>query len=441
MLSDGGGDEVNTEVLETPVTDLIAEQSAENEQSAVVIETEALQTSHREDRTTEEVRGEDEGGEDVPLLGNGVTSPVNSRQDYRLNFTEIEGLEAVPEEMPAKSKIASSSEDVLASSFPLSDAPKPVETTTEDNKIIFETPIHVVTNTTSQCEPQAPSSSAITPAIPQSSASEVTNPGINDLNSVASAHFHIPESNASDVGAYSESSFYQDRPNSHIYGLIKNSEPLSAKQQVALWLTRSSMSDVSSMPSLRSLIFPNSAQGQTQSASKAQGPSKSISAHKMRLSMRSFRRRGENLEEKVPQGSSGQDKSRSRRGKAEIHRNFSTKSLINGYGVQEPPDLMTPSPIRKCATVIAISGMESSSASQSGMMPSGSPRTGRSSLNLFKRLSRRSMPPKAASTTGMRTPRAGCGGPTYSTHSDVFTDGGCDSPFRVGMHFLYVHFW
>lgn len=415
---------------EPPVTEVIVEQFPQDVQRAVVIESEAVQNS-----SPDEVSGEVTGGEDEPLLGNGVTSPVNSRQDYRLDFTEIEGLEAVPEEMPAKSKMTLSSEEVLASSFPLSDAPKPVETNPEDSKVILETPIHVTATTTlNQCEPNA-----ITPAIPQSSASEITNPGINELSSVASAHFHIPESNASDVGAYSESSFYQEPPNSHIYGLIKNSEPLSAKQQVALWLTRSSMSDVSSMPSLRSLIFPNSAQGQTQSATKAQASGKSNNAHKMRLSMRSFRRGGENIEDKVPQGSSGQDKSRSRRGKAEIHRNFSTKSLINGYGVQEPPDLMTPSPIRKCETVIAISGMESSSASQSEMMPSGSPRTGRSSLNLFKRLSRRSMPPKAASTTGMRTPRAGCGGPTYSTHSDVFTDGGCDSPFRVRIQFLF-HF-
>ena len=65
--------------------------------------------------------------------------------------------------------------------------------------------------------------------------------------------FHIPDSNASDVG-HSEhnnggssafSSFASPAPQ----------PPLTAKQQVALWLTRTSMTDLSSVPSLKSLVF------------------------------------------------------------------------------------------------------------------------------------------------------------------------------------------
>ena len=128
-----------------------------------------------------------------------LASPVNGRQDYRLDFTEVEGtLEAVPEEAAVtKSKV----EDQVA------------------------------------------------PPTPK-------------------ANDDVLESNASDV-AFSECSYQTDsippnvmssqfRPSYMSSSFIRSSEPLTAKQQVALWLTRTSTSDLSSMPSLRSLIFPNS---------------------------------------------------------------------------------------------------------------------------------------------------------------------------------------
>ena len=73
--------------------------------------------------------------------------------------------------------------------------------------------------------------------------------------------FHIPESNASDVSECSIAT--NATTNSHMENrflsqIMTKTEALTARQQVALWLTRTSMSDLSSMPSLKNLVHPPS---------------------------------------------------------------------------------------------------------------------------------------------------------------------------------------
>ncbi|CAB4061520.1 RNF144 [Lepeophtheirus salmonis] len=60
--------------------------------------------------------------------------------------------------------------------------------------------------------------------------------------------FNVPESNASDIQSDTQD-FY-----SHSASNEPQSTPLSSKQQVALWLTHTSMTNLSSMPSIKSLV-------------------------------------------------------------------------------------------------------------------------------------------------------------------------------------------
>merc|ERR1719367_944313 len=107
-------------------------------------------------------------------------------------------------------------------------------------------------------------------------------------------------------------------------------EPLSAKQQVALWLTRTSAQDIHqdfSVTSLRSLVNP----GTQSNAAKYK---------KCKLPACSSKHGGTK--------------------KTEIQRNFSTKSLMErftsaGSGSEGPGY----SPIRKCETVLALSEVQS----------------------------------------------------------------------------------
>lgn len=213
---------------------------------------------------------------------------------------------------------------------------------------------------------------------------------------------------------------------------------MTAKQQVALWLTRTSMSDLSSVPSLRSLVFgkhPKSEQHHSPYCGSSLG-----SAHARGHSTKPERCR-------VRRGCSG---------RAEIHRNFSTKSLIvngnaagggggsNGAGYAKARggnDLVSPAPIRKCETVMAISAnsaLAASATSGGGLLPHnghgchGDHRSLRhpSSLSLFRRLaSRRGGEEEMGkrglhngSASGLRTPQG--------TRS-YFSGSGCESPFRV----------
>ena len=217
---------------------------------------------------------------------------------------------------------------------------------------------------------------------------------------------------------------------------------MTAKQQVALWLTRTSMSDLSSVPSLRSLVF-----GKHHKSEQHYSPhcgSSLGSAHARGHSTKPEKCR-------VKRGCSG---------RAEIQRNFSTKSLIvngnaavggsgggggsgaAGYAkTRGGSDLASPAPIRKCETVMAISANSPSAASAGGgLLPHHNGQNGHgghrslrhpSSLSLFGRLalrrggqedrSKRGL--SNGSASGLRTPQG--------TRS-YFSGSGCESPFRVG---------
>ena len=201
------------------------------------------------------------------------------------------------------------------------------------------------------------------------------------------------------------------------------------------------MSDLSSVPSLRSLVFGKphkSEQHYSPHYGSSQGSAHAARGH-----------------------SSKPEKCRVRRGcsgRAEIQRNFSTKSLIvngnaAGGGVGSGGavgyakarggnnDLASPAPIRKCETVMAISA---NSGPTRGLFPNncqsdhgghghvGGHRSLRhpSSLSLFRRLaSRRGGEEErgkrglnSGSVSGLRTP--------LGTRS-YFSGSGCESPFRV----------
>ena len=319
----------------------------------------------------------EEGGEEevdsteASLLVDGShCSPVNSRQDYRLDFTEVEGnLEEIPEEVTA----------AMAS-----------------------------TTTTTTMAKDGGTSSGGGVATTEVTSINVVNPAsAAPAAATTPAQFHIPESNASDV-AYSECSYQPSAADHQSNNFFRGTgeQPLTAKQQVALWLTRTSMSDLSSMPSLRSLVFPRSS-----TARQSQGGHHHHHQSREKSKVKSGRRGGNS--------------------KAEIHRNFSTKSLINGYGsANRSDDVMSPSPIRKCETVIALSAGSETGTSAAGISSRHQmqTRSKRSSLNLFKRLARRGGGGKAQQqqvhqhlSTGLRTPHGAMS----------FSESGCESPFRV----------
>jgi hypothetical protein len=112
------------------------------------------------------------------------------------------------------------------------------------------------------------------------------------------------------------------------------SEALSAKQQVALWLTRASVSDLSAVSSLKSLVFPASI---------------------ARNATASDRRRG-----------------------ASIKRNHSTKSLAVVWPKDDP---VSEEPIRKCETVIALTNLSGGPAE--GHMNN---EASKSTLSLFRKI-------------------------------------------------------
>jgi len=126
----------------------------------------------------------------------------------------------------------------------------------------------------------------------------------------------------------SNSTAVSSRTGGQFYPQFTKAEPLSAKQQVALWLTRTSAQDIHqefNVTSLRSLVNP----GAQSNASKYK-------------------------KSKLPTSSgSGAGKV-----KTEIHRNFSTKSLMERFS-SSPCEGQSYSPIRKCDTVLALSSVQS----------------------------------------------------------------------------------
>jgi len=158
----------------------------------------------------------------------------NSRQDYRMNLTEVEStLAAVPEDSALVQ-------------------PKVLPAATEEDNnetALLVTSSHGVTSSPmTAISMEQPSTSGMTAA---TAATAASNP----------VFFHIPESNASDMGM-SECSVATttNATNSDFLSqLTTKTEALSARQQVALWLTRTSMSDLSSMPSLKNLVSSTTA--------------------------------------------------------------------------------------------------------------------------------------------------------------------------------------
>jgi len=148
-------------------------------------------------------------------------------------------------------------------------------------------------------------------------------PPQGELSSAASETVESrSESNSTAISASISS-----RTGGHFSSQFTKAEPLTAKQQVALWLTRTSTQDIHqefNVTSLRSLVNP----GAQSNAAKYK-------------------------KSKLPCSSKhGGGKSK------EIHRNFSTKSLMERFtsGSGEGPGY---SPIRKCETVLALSEVQS----------------------------------------------------------------------------------
>lgn len=124
---------------------------------------------------------------------------------------------------------------------------------------------------------------------------------------------------------------------------LTKTEALSGSQHVVLWLTRTSMSDLPSVPSLKNLV----------QASVFGSNSVRIKPHS--------------------KGSSSEKNSA-------IQRNFSTKSFLK----YDREDDHAEPPLRKCETVIALSAMSSSSSTTSQKKAKKQPS---SPLNVFKHLS------------------------------------------------------
>ena len=187
------------------------------------------------------------------------------------------------------------------------------------------------------------------------------------------------------------------------------------------------MSDLSSVPSLRSLVFgkhPKSEQHNSPHCGSSRGSTHASRGHSAKMEKCRVRR-----------GCSG---------RAEIHRNFSTKSLIvngnktgsdsdnGGAGryakARGVGDLASPAPIRKCETVNGL--LPHHGHSTSGHRSLRHP----SSLSLFRRLALRKGGEEErgrrglgnGSVSGLRTPQG--------TRS-YFSGSVCESPFRVRIFF------
>ncbi len=371
----------------------------------------------------------EEGEESSPMLPPTVTTAAdaidqyasattvgnNGRQDYRLDFTEVEGtLEAVPEELPAVCKQSGSS-DVSAT----------VTSGGGSGGIGVCGGIGVgagvgvgvgVSSSGGGLEILSGTDSAA-PTASYSAPTAVTVGGTSVPSATQSSSWQQPplESNASDVAFSEYSADYYGRPSVSASWFVRSSEPLTAKQQVALWLTRTSMSDVSSMASLRSLVFPKS-----RHSSQYNNPRVSSYSSSSRTSRRH---------------------SKPRHHHHQMPRNFSTKSLVS----RAPPALdddddvcgigdgngdrcigrltTSPAALRKAETVQTLSDLSRS-------FNGGGSRSKRSSLNIFKRLSRRGGNCGSEHSAGGRNPRL-FPRATFSINSDANGgESGCESPFR-----------
>lgn len=158
------------------------------------------------------------------------------------------------------------------------------------------------------------------------------------------------------------------------------------------------MTDVSSVSSLHSLIFPSS-------SNEKPGPRTSSKAPRSH-------------------------KDKNKRRKNDIHRNYSSKSLVNGYGMSSSKlsEQSSPLMMRKCETMVALSAGAASGAKSVRRncrhSTSGSGGSKPSSLNLFNRLTGRSA--SGVAKTSMESQMA-----LKIPNRPSFTESMCDSPFRV----------
>ena len=163
--------------------------------------------------------------------------------DYRLNLTSVEqssNLAAVPEDSPISQmalsehcKIDKGDENICHTMENFNECDNFANESSAIIKNIYEQP-------------------ELTPSNGSYHESKKENRGIGS--------HHIPESNASDVSECSiatNATNYSQRDR-YLSQIMTKTEALTARQQVALWLTRTSMSDLSSMPSLKNLVYPPS---------------------------------------------------------------------------------------------------------------------------------------------------------------------------------------
>jgi len=191
----------------------------------------------------------------------------------------------------------------------------------------------------------------------------------------AAPTFHIPESNASDFAPSECSSHYRtDWPSNQ----LTKTEALSGSQHVVLWLTRTSMSDMPSVPSLKNLV-QSSLFGESSNNTTGSGNRRS----------KSYGKNSSNHNNTNP-----------------IQRNFSTKSFLKMHKDEDTAE----APMRKCETVIALSGMSSSSSTTSSSKRQKSSVV-KSPLSVFKNLSRSKNLP-SASASSAAAPR------TTTSHTD-----------------------
>jgi len=191
-----------------------------------------------------------------------------------------------------------------------------------------------------------------------------------DLGAGAAPTFHIPESNASDFAPSECSSHYRkDWPSNQ----LTKTEALSGSQHVVLWLTRTSMSDMPSVPSLKNLV-----------QSSLFGENSNNGGRSGQRSSNSVKPFGKNS---------------SNHNGNPMQRNFSTKSFLKLHKEEDTAD----APMRKCETSIALSGMSSSSSTISSSKRQKS-NVVKSPLSVFKHLSRsRNLPAASTASAGPAT--------------------------------------
>ena len=322
------------------------------------------------------------------------SSNCSRNLDYRLNLTSIEGtlLEAVPEDSPIPQMAIL---EHCTNEKATENLCNTMESLKECNNFMHETNSNIKSNH---------DQSELTPfsnSYPIESKKD---------NLVVGTH-PIPESNASDV---SECSIATNATNfsqrdKYLSQILTKTEALTARQQVALWLTRTSMSDLSSMPSLKNIVYPPSVTAKeppsrsslsshcscyhhthdkiyrkkSNSSSNCNRLSTAMSdccfdGRTTTLNQNNQRKHSSTSPSKV---NLGEGKGAKNVKSTNIKRNHSTKSLIGGFsfgfrGVSsnksfndksdkmcEENTSLLPSPIafRKCETVIALTGANTDS--------------------------------------------------------------------------------